>query len=113
MAQSSAAAVYPRILPGGANNLAQVASNATGIAPAANPSGDIIDVRRISGFTFTERHYPGGLVLAKHYHEHAYLSLTLEGVYSEFNSAGTPGVKLRTFPSLPPVKSNSNISIPT
>jgi|SRR5579872_601274 len=108
MAQSSAAAVYPRILPGGANNLAQVASNATGIAPAANPSGDIIDVRRISGFTFTERHYPGGLVLAKHYHEHAYLSLTLEGVYSEFNSAGTARCEPRTLRYLPAGEVHSN-----
>jgi len=40
-------------------------------------------MRHVPGFRVIENHYPAGLELARHTHDHAYLSYVLEGPYSE------------------------------
>ena len=36
-------------------------------------------MRHVPGFRVIENHYPAGLELTRHFHEHAYLSYVLEG----------------------------------
>ncbi len=67
-------------------------------------------MRHVPGFRIIENHYPAGLELARHAHDHAYLSYVLEGPYSESygNSPAvicSPGV-LRY---LPPAMPHANV----
>lgn len=45
--------------------------------------GVAVKTRKVSGFIFTEYHYPEGVVLRRHCHESAYFSLVLSGSYEE------------------------------
>ena len=51
--------------------------------PCLDTSGTVVATRRVPGFQVIENHYPSGLELTRHVHEHAYLSFVLEGPYSE------------------------------
>ncbi len=78
--------------------------------PRAETSGTVVAMRHVPGFRIIENHYPAGLELPRHFHNHAYLSYVLEGPYSESygNSPSitcTPGV-LRF---LPPGMPHANI----
>jgi AraC family transcriptional regulator len=74
--------------------------------PCAETSGTVVAMRQVPGFRVIENHYPAGLELARHTHDHAYLSYVLEGPYSESygNSASVtcaPGALRYLPPALP------------
>ena len=52
-------------------------------APCMETSGTVVAMRRVPGFRVVENHYPAGLELPRHLHEHAYLSYVLDGPYAE------------------------------
>ena len=73
---------------------AAAVSNGTGAAavmahpdheecPRAETSGTVVAMRHVPGFRVIENHYPAGLEISRHFHDHAYLSYVLEGPYSE------------------------------
>jgi AraC family transcriptional regulator len=79
-------------------------------SPRVEASGTVVALRHVPGFRIIENHYPAGLELPRHAHDHAYLSFVLEGPYSESygNSPAvicSPGV-LRY---LPPAVSHANV----
>src|SRR5579871_2403514 len=47
--------------------------------PRAETSGTVVAMRHVPGFRIIENHYPAGLELPRHFHNHAYLSYVLEG----------------------------------
>src|SRR5258708_38507512 len=51
--------------------------------PCQETSGTVVAMRHVPGFRVIENHYPAGLELPRHFHDHAYLSYVLEGPYSE------------------------------
>ena len=51
--------------------------------PCVDTSGTVVAMRHVPGFRVVENHYPAGLELGRHFHEHAYLGYVLEGPYSE------------------------------
>ncbi len=72
----------------------------------AETSGTVVAMRHVPGFRVIENHYPAGLELPRHFHDHAYLSYVLEGPYSEsYGSSAavtcTPGVLRYLPPALP------------
>ncbi|HLW76648.1 MAG TPA: AraC family transcriptional regulator [Bryobacteraceae bacterium] len=74
--------------------------------PRAETSGTVVAMRHVPGFRIIENHYPAGLELPRHSHNHAYLSYVLEGPYSESygNSPAitcTPGVLRYLPPDMP------------
>jgi AraC family transcriptional regulator len=76
----------------------------------AETSGRVVAARQIPGFRVIENHYPKGLELTRHFHEHAYLSYVLEGPYLESYGGSesvtcAPGV-LRY---LPPGQNHANV----
>src|SRR5579872_5574810 len=51
--------------------------------PVTETSGNTLRRRDLTAFSLTESVYPGGLILSKHCHSHAYLSFVLSGSYTE------------------------------
>jgi AraC family transcriptional regulator len=51
--------------------------------PRMDTSGTVVAMRHVPGFRVIENLYPAGLELARHFHDHAYLSYVLDGPYSE------------------------------
>ncbi|MGA3186384.1 MAG: AraC family transcriptional regulator [Bryobacteraceae bacterium] len=78
--------------------------------PCADTSGTVVATRRLPGFQVVENHYPAGLELTNHWHEHALLSYVLAGPYAESygnaNSVICPPHVLRY---LPPEQNHSNV----
>src|SRR6516162_6290890 len=79
--------------------------------PCMDTSGTVVATRRVPGFQVVENHYPAGLELSRHFHEHAYLSYVLEGPYAESygNSADTVVCAPRVLRYLPPGQSHANV----
>lgn len=78
--------------------------------PCADTSGTVVAMRRVPGFQVVENHYPAGLELTSHRHEHALLSYVLEGPYAE--SYGTSSSVIcvpRILRYLPPEQVHSNV----
>src|SRR5579864_3785210 len=78
--------------------------------PCADTAGTVVAMRRVPGFQVVENHYPAGLELSNHRHEHALLSYVLEGPYAE--SYGTPSSVIcppRVLRYLPPEQNHSNV----
>ena len=76
----------------------------------AETSGTVVAARQVPGFRVIENHYPRGLELTRHFHEHAYLSYVLDGPYLESYGGSesvtcAPGV-LRY---LPPGQNHANV----
>ncbi len=63
------------------------ASNASGPCPVTAAAGKTIRRRDVAGFSLCEALYPEGLTLARHCHAHCFLTLVLEGSYSEKHRA--------------------------
>lgn len=59
------------------------ASNLSGPCPVIAAAGKTIRRRDAAGFSLSEALYPEGLTLARHCHAHCFLTLVLEGSYSE------------------------------
>lgn len=59
------------------------ASNSSGPCPVTAAAGKTIRRRDVAGFSLSEALYPEGLTLARHCHAQCFLSLVLEGSYSE------------------------------
>jgi AraC family transcriptional regulator len=79
---------------------------------AAGPNaiaGEVLQTRRVSGFTFLDSQYPRGLALARHFHRNAYLSFVLEGSYSELYASGSSHCGLRSLRFLPAGEIHSNV----
>jgi len=51
--------------------------------PCQDTSGTVVAMRHVPGFRVIENHYPAGLDLARHSHDHAFLSYVIEGAYLE------------------------------
>lgn len=63
------------------------ATNACGAPPVTDAAGKIIRRRDVAGFSVCEAVYPEGLSLARHCHAHCFLTMVLEGSYSEKRGA--------------------------
>jgi AraC family transcriptional regulator len=59
------------------------ASNSYGPCPVTPAAGKTIRRRDVAGFSLSEAVYPEGLTLGRHCHAHCFLTLVLEGSYSE------------------------------
>ena len=78
--------------------------------PCADTAGTVVAMRRVPGFTVVENHYPAGLELANHRHEHALLSYVLEGPYAEsYGNASSVICPPRVLRYLPPEQNHSNL----
>jgi AraC family transcriptional regulator len=78
--------------------------------PCADTSGTVVAMRRVPGFQVVENHYPAGLELTGHRHEHALLSYVLEGPYAEtYGSAASVICPPRVLRYLPPEQNHSNV----
>jgi len=78
--------------------------------PCADMSGTVVAMRRVPGFQVVENHYPSGLELTNHRHEHALLSYVLEGPYAEAYGASTSVIcPPRVLRYLPPEQNHSNV----
>jgi AraC family transcriptional regulator len=79
--------------------------------PCLDTSGTVVATRRVPGFQVVENHYPAGLELTSHRHEHAYLSYVLEGPYAETygNSTNTVTCAPRVLRYLPPEQIHANV----
>lgn len=58
-------------------------SNSSGPCPVTAAAGKTIRRRDVAGFSLSEALYPEGLTLARHCHAQCFLTLVLEGSYSE------------------------------
>jgi AraC family transcriptional regulator len=61
-------------------------SHASGACPVTDAAGNVIRRRNITGFALSEALYPAGMSLDRHCHAHSYLTLVLEGSYTEKHS---------------------------
>jgi AraC family transcriptional regulator len=78
--------------------------------PCADTSGTVVAMRRVPGFQVVENHYPAGLELASHRHEHALLSYVLEGPYAESYGGSSSVICVpRVLRYLPPEQVHSNV----
>jgi AraC family transcriptional regulator len=79
--------------------------------PCADTSGTVVATRRVPGFQVVENHYPAGLELTSHRHEHAYLSYVLAGPYAETYGNSTASVICapRVLRYLPPAQTHANV----
>lgn len=78
--------------------------------PCADTSGTVVATRRVPGFQVVENHYPAGLELTSHHHEHAYLSYVLEGPYAEtYGNANSVICAPRVLRYLPPGQTHANV----
>jgi AraC family transcriptional regulator len=79
--------------------------------PCADTSGTVVATRRVPGFQVVENHYPAGLELTSHRHEHAYLSYVLAGPYAETYGNSTSSVVCapRVLRYLPPAQTHANV----
>src|ERR1700729_3201120 len=78
--------------------------------PCAETSGTVVATRRVPGFQVVENHYPAGLELSSHRHEHAYLSYVLAGPYAESSGNASSVVCMpRVLRYLPPDQNHSNV----
>jgi len=78
--------------------------------PCADTSGTVVATRRVPGFQVVENHYPAGLELTSHRHEHAYLSYVLEGPYAEtYGNANSVICAPRVLRYLPPTQTHANV----
>jgi AraC family transcriptional regulator len=78
--------------------------------PCADTSGTVVATRRVPGFRVEENHYPAGLELSSHRHEHAYLSYVLEGPYAEtYGNSNTVICAPRVLRYLPPAETHANV----
>ena len=77
MVNKSAAALHTSVPAGAATATAHQE------CPCTETSGTVVAMRHVPGFRVIENHYPAGLELTRHHHDHAYLSYVLEGPYSE------------------------------
>ncbi|MGH9662917.1 MAG: AraC family transcriptional regulator [Bryobacteraceae bacterium] len=102
MSQSSVAPAYFTTLPQPSREFALPQ------APQVPLAGEAVETRSTGGFTFTERVYPGGFALPRHYHDRAYLVFTLEGAYSECSSAGNSWCAQHSLRYLPAGEVHSN-----
>jgi AraC family transcriptional regulator len=91
-------------------------SSAPGSAPASEEpcacteaSGTVVAMRHVPGFRVIENHYPAGLELPRHFHDHAYLSYVLEGPYTEsYGSAPSVTCAPGVLRYLPPSMKHAN-----
>jgi AraC-like DNA-binding protein len=73
-------------------------------------SGTVVATRRVPGFQVVENHYPAGLELTSHQHEHAYLSYVLAGPYAEtYGNATSVICAPRVLRYLPPAQTHANV----
>jgi AraC family transcriptional regulator len=73
-------------------------------------SGTVVAMRHVPGFRIIETQYPAGLELARHFHDHAYLSYVLDGAYAESYSNSAPVVcQPRVLRYLPADVRHSNV----
>lgn len=73
-------------------------------------SGTVVATRRVPGFQVVENHYPAGLELTSHRHEHAYLSYVLAGPYAEtYGSTNSVICAPRVLRYLPPEQTHANV----
>jgi AraC family transcriptional regulator len=63
------------------------ASNSLGPCPVTAAAGRTIRRRDVAGFSLSEALYPEGMTLARHCHAQCFLTLVLEGSYSEKHHA--------------------------
>jgi AraC family transcriptional regulator len=78
--------------------------------PCLDTQGTVVATRRVPGFQVIESHYPAGLELSPHFHDHAYLSFVLEGPYSESYGASASVVCApRVLRYLPAGQSHANV----
>jgi len=61
-------------------------SHGSGSCPVTDAAGNVIRRRDIAGFSLSEALYPEGMSLDRHCHAHSYLTLVLEGRYTEKHS---------------------------
>jgi AraC-like DNA-binding protein len=77
--------------------------------PCIETSGTVVAMRHVPGFRVIENHYPAGLELGRHHHEHAYLSYVLEGPYGEsYGNSATVTCAPRVLRYLPPGQPHAN-----
>jgi AraC-like DNA-binding protein len=73
-------------------------------------SGTVVAMRHVPGFRVIENHYPAGLELSRHFHDHAYLSYVLEGPYSEsYDGSSTVVCAPRVLRYLPAGLAHANV----
>jgi AraC family transcriptional regulator len=78
--------------------------------PCADTSGTVVAMRHVPGFQVVENHYPAGLELTSHRHEHALLSYVLAGPYAESYGSTTSVIcPPRVLRYLPPEQNHSNV----
>jgi AraC family transcriptional regulator len=78
--------------------------------PCADTSGTVVATRRVPGFQVVENHYPAGLELTGHRHEHAYLSYVLAGPYGEtYGNSNSVICAPRVLRYLPPEQTHANV----
>ena len=78
--------------------------------PCSDTAGTVVATRRVPGFQVVENHYPAGLELASHHHEHAYLSYVLAGPYAEtYGNSDTVICAPRVLRYLPPEQVHANV----
>jgi AraC family transcriptional regulator len=78
--------------------------------PCADTSGTVVAMRRVPGFQVIENHYPAGLELSNHRHEHALLSYVLAGPYAEsYGNTSSVIHPPRALRFLPAEQNHSNV----
>jgi len=81
-----------------------------GHCPCTETSGTVVAMRHVPGFRVIENHYPAGLELTRHFHDHAYLSYVLEGPYAEsYGNAASIVCTPRVLRYLPPGLIHANV----
>jgi AraC family transcriptional regulator len=78
--------------------------------PRMETSGTVVAMRHVPGFRIIENHYPPGLELSRHFHDHACLTYVLEGPFVQSYSA-TSSITCapRSLRYLPPNMAHGNL----
>jgi len=72
------------------------------------PFFQVVRRRDLPGFLLSERIYPAGLRIPPHHHEHAYISLVMEGEYAEILAEETVRCYPGAFRYMPPLVEHAN-----
>jgi AraC family transcriptional regulator len=81
--------------------------------PCREIAGSVAATRQVPGFRVIEAHYPDGMKLSRHTHEHAHLTYVLEGSYSEsYADSFTVTCEPMVLRYLPPRHPHSNVFEP-
>ena len=108
MIRAAATALYTRDFEAHASHAGAGLPDRQADSPAAI-SGEILQTRCVSGFTFTDTQYPRGMALPRHFHRNALLTFVLEGGFSESYDSGASPCVARSLRFLPAGEQHADV----